>query len=127
MHRDTTISYYDDVGSSYQWSTGWNSQLTAMGMGFQQTFAEGSRRLATGQGVTPSKMVWYTDQHMDVMVESFNPSMQLVNGYGDVNRSAVVFLDGSARYVTVLPGHKPGSFRNATYTLIFDDLPNPGH
>ncbi len=121
-----TISCYDDVGSSYQWSGSWFTQLSARGMNFTAAYNEGMRRFTVGQGVSPSRMIWYADQFLEVVIGSVSTSTQIPNGYGDINKSTVLFMDGSAAYVPIVPGGVKASYSNANYSVIFDDLPNPG-
>ncbi len=125
--RNTTISCYDDVGTSYHWSSGWYTQVArALNLQLADAFNNGTQRMAQGNGVTPSRFVWYTDQHMDVIINSSSAGFQLTNGYGDVNKSAMLFMDGHAGYQNVIPGNRKASYANAEYSAIFDNLPNPG-
>ncbi len=126
--RDTSITCYDDVGTSYIWSVWWFVQVQhATSWPFLQAFDEGTRRISVGQGFTPSRFAWYSDQHLSAILIHDNPAFQLTNPYGDINMAPLLFMDGHAGYATIIPGNLKASYSNAAYSLIFDDLPNPGH
>jgi hypothetical protein len=71
----------------------------------------------------PSRFVWINDQYSDIIANNVSPQFQLKNGYKDVNKSVMGFLDGHANYLTVRPGGLPPSFSNPDYTFVFDALP----
>ena len=60
-------------------------------------------------------------------------SAQIKNGYGDINKSVVTFLDGHTRYMNMIPGGESDPNRlfqpwlvpaycNSEYTVVFPDL-----
>lgn len=44
------------------------------------------------------------------------------NGYGDINRSCMGYMDGHAAYNKVIPGNQAISFDNDVYTMVFDTV-----
>jgi len=52
-------------------------------------------------------------------------TFQLKNGYGDINKSVMAFMDGHCKYTTVIPGNTPRAFDNEFYTMVFTDLRPP--
>ncbi|MCC6677404.1 MAG: hypothetical protein IT436_09685 [Phycisphaerales bacterium] len=122
--QSKVASTYIDVGTSLQWQAGWWEQFTTGS--FEQRFHMGTARLATGQGVTPSRFVWEEDPFSAIVLYSSSPAAQVRNWWRDTNKSIMLFVDGHAGYHTTHPGRRTISFSNPDYTLIFDDLPNPG-
>jgi prepilin-type processing-associated H-X9-DG protein len=68
------------------------------------------------------------DQYSDVVANNNNASFRLKNGYGDINKSVMAFLDGHAAYYLVRPGNVTtvgspnNSYTNKDYTFVFEDL-----
>ena len=126
----TAISSYDDVGTSYHTNAKWWQQLEgrfpSSSAGFIRRFDFGMTRLKFGGTFDSSRMVWLHDQYADVVVNNSNTQFRLVNGYGDVNKSLMAFLDGHAGYHDVYPGAQPRSFKNEYYSFVFEDLRIPG-
>jgi prepilin-type N-terminal cleavage/methylation domain-containing protein len=117
------VSSYDDVGTSYHFNVKWWQQLYPSPIGnFERAFNAGTQRLRASDAFTPSRMVWLNDQTTDVVVNNTSQSFKLENGFGDVNRSVLGFLDGHASYHTVYPGAQRKSFINDKYTFVFEDL-----
>lgn len=120
------VSTYDDIGTSYVWQSDWIGQIGRAGFGFAQSVTEGARRLAVGQGVTPSRFVWELDPFATIVTNRAQPTAQVVNWYGEANKSIMLFMDGHTGYHTTNPGRRSISYVTTDYTFIFDDLPNPG-
>lgn len=125
------ISCYDDVGTSYQFNAKWWEQVrdqfdTSQEPGFIEAFEFGIRRMTLADAFNPSKFAWMNDQYADVIVSRPDPAFRLRNGYGDVNKSVLGFLDGHAGYIAVLPGRLPASYANEKYSFVFEDLKVPG-
>jgi prepilin-type N-terminal cleavage/methylation domain-containing protein len=115
------ISCYDDVGTSYFYNAKWVDDLqhTNPGLSDEQTFKLGNERIKLADTFAPSRFVWVNDQYSDIIANNQNPQFRLANGYKDINKSVMGFLDGHANYVPVIPGSLPPSFSNANYTMIF--------
>ncbi|MCC6676159.1 MAG: prepilin-type N-terminal cleavage/methylation domain-containing protein [Phycisphaerales bacterium] len=122
---DQRRSCYDDVGNTYQWNAKWWDQLTSIS-DWTDRFRFGAQRLAVADSFVPSKFAWVNDQYADVIVNAPNEKFQLKNGYDDVNKSLLGFLDGHGAYLTVYPGKQKISFTNDKYTFVFEDLRIPG-
>jgi prepilin-type processing-associated H-X9-DG protein len=125
-NRLTTISSYDDVGTSYHTTASWFQQTSKLSSDFVTGFNIGAARFANGQGYIPSRMVWYTDQHTEMIASNVSTTLKLETMYGDMNKTPMLFLDGHVSYEEVIPGALKASYSNAKYSLIFDDLPNIG-
>lgn len=130
-----SLGSYDDVGTSYHQQMKWFDQVVGEmarngwpaggGRTFYTGFTFGVFRLKYAWTSQASRMVFFNDQYADVIANNRSSTFRLVNGYGDVNRSVMTFLDGSTKYVEVTPGNTDRSFRNERYTMIFDDLRVP--
>ncbi len=123
---------YDDVGTSYHANFKWWYQIRAIpGVSWgtnapiRQWFF-GMKRLQASDGfIAPSRMAWLTDQYADGVIYNSSVNYKLRNGYGDINKSVMGFLDAHAAYKTVYPGTTAQSYNNTEYTLVFEDLPPP--
>ena len=63
--------------------------------------AEGTRRIAAGEGANPSRFVWLADEASELVLNQINPNYEYRNGYGDVNRSSMLYLGGLGGGATV--------------------------
>ena len=84
----------------------------------------------------PSQMVYANDEYADIVVNLASATANPIkNGYGDPNKSNMLFFDGHAKYLTVYPGgggynqgiyNPDGSVKQAygndQYWLVFPDL-----
>ncbi len=126
---DQLRSCYDDVGNTYQWNAKWWEQVDGKFgggvQGFDAAFAFGVRRLSIADSFVPSKFAWINDQYADVVVNS-GEKVRMLNGYGDINKSLLGFMDGHGAYFTVFGGKKKTSYINDKYTFVFEDLKIPG-
>ncbi|MGQ0628202.1 MAG: type II secretion system protein [Phycisphaerales bacterium] len=129
-----SISSYDDVGTSYQYQAKWFDQLYTRlpqfpqgAQGFVKAFYFGCHRIKAGDTYIPSRLVWINDQYADVIVNNRNANLRLRNGFGDINKSVLGFMDGHAAYANVVPGGPTvaRSFVNEEYSMIFEGLPPP--
>jgi len=130
----TQTTCYDDVGTSYHLSFAWFEDLWPRQISnFGQAWAFGRQRFKVADNFQPSRMVCVGDENMDLVTnERTVPGGGLVreiNGYGDVNKGNLLFLDGHAAYLNLIPygtpatpAHPKPSLANDTYTLIFQDL-----
>ena len=125
---------YDDVGTSYLWQSKWFFQ-TARGVGddWTKAFSLGTRRMAMADTFIPARMIWVNDEYCDLTMNQVSDLARVVNGYGDVNKAVVGFLDGHVKYIKILPGgegdprriDKPWlvpAFSNSEYTVVFPSL-----
>ncbi len=124
------LSSYDDVGTSYHFNIKWWDQTRDVrGNGSQNQFTRrfnlGTDRMRLADSFDSSRFVWLHDQYADIVVNSNSEDFRLENGYGDLNKSLMAFLDGHASYEPVYPGDVPRSYANERYTFIFPDLPAP--
>jgi prepilin-type N-terminal cleavage/methylation domain-containing protein len=115
---------YDDVGTSYQYNVKWWDQIYGrppIGGNFVRAFNAGTARMAIADTFQPSRFVWMHDEYADLVVNS-PATYRLKNGYDDINRSLMGFMDGHAAYHHVIPGNSQQSYEQPNYTFIFNDL-----
>jgi len=133
------VSCYDDVGTSYHWQAKWYEQLELTdgdrsADGLRRKFDKGARRFKIADSFIPSRMVWLNDEWADIVINSA-AGFTVRNGYDDINKSCLGFMDGHASYLTVLAGgstdvnarQRPWlvpAYNNDKYTVIFTDLNN---
>ena len=120
-----TISCYEDVGTSYQFNVKWWDQIPHSGTRFYKAFNFGCDRLRLSDAFHPARMVWLHDQYSDVVANNVNTQFKLKNGYNDINKSVMAFMDGHAAYHKVYPGNSAQSYSNQFYTFVFEDLHIP--
>ncbi len=118
------ISAYDDVGTSYQVNLKWQEQLYPA-LPWGQSWYFGFKRLRVADGFSPSRMCWISDQYADICVYNPDTNFKVRNGYGDINKSIMGFMDGHAAYKPLIPGRTTASYRNDDYTFVFEDLQVP--
>jgi prepilin-type N-terminal cleavage/methylation domain-containing protein len=129
---------YSDVGTSYQWQATWwyqvsRDQATA-GLPFYERFQIGARRLKIADSFNPARMVWLNDEWADITMNQ-PPARAVRNGYDDINRAVLGFLDAHAKYSPVFTGgdvstgppagqtwYDIQAFNNEYYCVIFTDL-----
>jgi prepilin-type N-terminal cleavage/methylation domain-containing protein len=135
------ISCYDDVGTSYHWQAKWIDQIegtwgrgqASSGAAMRDLFRIGNDRFKLADSFQASRMVLYWDEWGDIVVNQTGAGAQIRNGYDDINKSVMGYLDGHAGYITAIPGgltaninpatNRPMAFDNDRYTTIFPDLP----
>jgi len=106
---------YNDVGTSYQTNMMWWNQLPTS-LPFVDRFNEGVRRIAVGQGASPSRFVWLSDELSGIINNSFSRTFAVTNPHGDVNFVPMLFVDGHVLYdhlVATIP-------RTSRYTFVFE-------
>ena len=136
-NRNTgAVSCYNDVGSSYQWQAKWYEQVCLAnnvnpdGASAQQMynmFKLGNERFKLGDSFQPSRMCWANDEWADIVVNQTQTNAQVRNGYGEINKSVLGFMDGHSAYLRILPGRPPAGtiwdrwepYNNEKYTFIF--------
>lgn len=127
------MSNYDDVGTSYMWQAKWFFQTTTQtGGNWTRAFRAGTERFRLAETFQPSRMIWVNDEWTDITINQETTTARIKNGYGDINRGIVAFLDGHAKYQKLITGGEgdpnrqlrpwlvPG-FSNAEYTVVFPD------
>lgn len=126
------ISCYDDVGTTYQWQAKWWDQVNIQfpGQSFLGKFNIGARRFKIADSFQPSRMVWLNDEWADIVMNSASDNFRVRNGYDDINKSVLGYMDGHADYHTVIPGgnshpdapsrpDRVPAFNNEKYCVIF--------
>lgn len=106
------VTCYDDVGTSYHTNGAWADVLP---QSFTNRYLVGMGYIAATQHVTPSRFVWNADQFAALILYG-SPQAQYVNGFEDINRSAMLFLDGHAAYQSVVPQQ----FNTTLYQFRFE-------
>jgi prepilin-type N-terminal cleavage/methylation domain-containing protein/prepilin-type processing-associated H-X9-DG protein len=127
-------SCYDDVGTSYLLQVKWFFQTTAyVGGDWTTAWRLGSRRLSLSDGFEPTRMIWVNDEYCDITINQVSSAARIKNGYGDINKANVCFMDGHARYLNIIPGGEGDPNRitapwrvpaycNSDYTVVFPYL-----
>jgi len=126
------ISCYDDVGTSYQWQAKWWDQVTIQypSLTFAQQFDVGARRFKVADSFQPSRMVWLNDEWADIIINAASDNFRVRNGYDDINKSVMGFMDGHGAYLPAIPGggsdpnrltnpDRVRAYNNEYYTVIF--------
>ena len=124
---DTSISSYDDVGTSYHMNVKW----------FQQALAENQqqppqtritsaikpeiwrrtkRMFRSASMEAPARFVWVHDQTMDIVAFK---AQNHVGDHGETNRSTAGFMDGHVDYLEA----EPGAYETSKYMLKFGRIP----
>ena len=132
-------SCYNDVGTSYLAQVKWffqtlNYLQSRQGSGdWMAAWRMGVQRIKTGDSFIPSRFIWVNDENCDITINQVSDTAQVKNGYGDINKAAVAFIDGHARYMSIIPGGEGDPRRvsqpwlvpaycNSDYTVVFPDL-----
>jgi len=129
---------YNDVGTSYQWQSKWWDQVTmdtlTRTLPFEEQFRVGARRFKIADSFQPARMVWLYDEWADIVMNLNVTDQPKRNGYGDLNKSIMGFMDGHAAYLTAIQGgteaasgsnvqwDKIPAYNNQHYTVIFTGL-----
>ena len=127
-------SCYDDVGTSYLLQAKWFFQTTPLvGGSWTKAWHLGAKRMSLSEGFIPSRFIWVADEYCDITINQQTDTARIKNGYGDINRANVAFLDGHAKYQKMIPGGEGDPRRltqpwlvpaycNNEYTLVFPYL-----
>lgn len=125
-------SCYDDVGISYQFNMKWWDQLVEVygnpsGEAAWIRYMDlGTKRLQVADAFQPSRMVWCHDEYADIVVYNRTADARVVNGYGDINKSLLLYLDGHVKYQPLVTSNMGAeSYSNGNYTFVFEDLKMP--
>lgn len=134
LENSDRTSCYQDVGSSYLWQSKWFFQtVRTVGGDWNKAFRFGTDRLRVSDAFQPSRMIWLNDEYCDITINRTEDDARVFNGYGDINKSVVGFLDGHVRYLKILPGGESDplsvtqpwnvrAYNNSDYTVVFTDL-----
>ena len=133
LFQGQVLSCYADVGTSYQWQAKWwdqimaDPQLTNVRNNWRLMFEAGMRRFRVADSFMPSRLVWLNDEWADITMN--RPAGAAVkNGYDDINKAVMGFMDAHAAYLPVITGGGTPSngdfnsieaYNNSKYTVIF--------
>jgi len=127
-------SCYDDVGTSYQSNLKWLYQpdVNAIFNSGQviRAMRAGSTRMGVADSFQPSRFVWVNDEWVDIVLNNPLARARIKNGYDDINRGCLGYMDGHANYLEVFPGgwiapNGGPSFNNDKYTFVFEGRMRP--
>ena len=118
---------FESTGCSYQWQAKWYDQMNP-GIPYVDPgpFNRGTKRLQMAETFAVSRFVWIWDEYADIIIYNLDPNAIVRNGFGDINKSVMGYMDGHAAYNPVMPGQRPESYQNDLYTCVFNDLRLPG-
>ena len=133
LFQGQVLTCYDDVGTSYQWQAKWwdqvlaDPQLAGIRSNWRLVFEAGMRRFRIADAFVPSRLVWVNDEWADITMN--RPAGAAVkNGYDDINKSVMGFMDAHAAYLPVITGggtptdgdfNSIEAYNNSKYTVIF--------
>lgn len=106
----SNLSCYDDVGTSYQTQLAFFQQAMSgpPALSFAAAFRTGMEKMRIGDTFQPSKMVYASDEYADLVINAgeaiTTAEPTIINGYGDKEKSNMLFYDGHAQYLKVLRG-----------------------
>lgn len=132
--NDDRSSCYDDVGTSYLLQLKWFFQTNRyVGGDWTRAWRLGTDRLRAGEVFQASRMIWVNDEYCDITINQSSDNARIKNGYGDINKAVVAFMDGHAKYIKVIPGGEGNinsttrpwlvpAYSNSEYTVVFSDL-----
>ncbi len=126
--NNPVTSSYNDVGTSYLAQMAWWEQISRQfgGLSFTQQYNLGTARLASDQGVDPSRFVHVLDDVGDIVSVYTDPNLHMTGNYGGINQGVSLFADGHAGLVTFRPGGTRATSVRPEYSVWFEDLPRPG-
>ncbi len=119
VYKDTSISGYDDVGTSYQLNVKWWREAVLEAQAYSGGISRSmmwnaTKRMFTNAGFQqPWKFVWLHDQVLDIAVIT---GAEFEGDHGERLRSSAAFLDGHADYVHVTPENLSTSVSEALQT-----------
>lgn len=113
---------YEDVGTSYHFNLKWYRRLQELGWPtwnvqkrHDPAFEEGLRRIRLASDFDPTTFVLVHDQTADTVAHSTLDDKRVEGEFGDINKSALAFLDGHVEYLDV----EPNAFETDEYTYVF--------
>ncbi len=121
-----TQSSYNDVGTSYHYNVKWFQQMTKYSNDNLKAFNIGTRSIRLADSYNSSRFVWVHDETADVVTNNTDKKFMHKNGYDEINKSIMGFMDGSAKYLPVVPGRGRDSYVTEHYSLLFEYGPYSG-
>ncbi len=135
----TIPSCYADVGTTYQWQALWFDQIRYspeygnIRNDYVKIFEVGARRFKVADAFNPSRLVWLNDEWADIIINNENPNYAVKNGYDEINKSVMGFMDAHASYLKAIPGgtrtppadgrwDRIPAYNNEFYTVCFPYL-----
>ncbi len=120
---DSSISSYDDVGTSYHVNRRWwdaslaeiPSMSNSAHAGPKQVWQKTRKMFARAADSAPGRFVWMYDQTMDYVSII---GRETIGFHGGENRSVAAFMDGHAEYIEAVPG----AYAGPGYSLKFGNL-----
>lgn len=99
---DYTVSSYDDVGTSYHSNIKWwyRDRAGASNENHERRWRRLQKALKRAWLRQPARFVWNHDQTMDYLL--YHADSRL-GDHGEINRSAMAFMDGHVGYIEVIP------------------------
>jgi hypothetical protein len=110
------LSSYIDVGTSYHTNMTGVYSIPGHYSNMDDQFQAFNALLAAGTGFNPSRYVWLHDEYPPIIVYQ-QPGFTIKNGRGDINKSAMLYLDGHAGYESVTPQ----VFKTSIYSLVYEE------
>lgn len=110
------LSSYIDVGTSYHTNMAGVESIPGHYSTFEARFEAFNALLAAGTGFNPSRYVWLSDEYAEIIVYQ-QPGFTIKNGRGDINKSAMLYLDGHAGYEDV----SPRVYKTSIYSLVYEE------
>lgn len=127
-------SCYDDVGTSYLAQVKWFFQTSRyVGGNWTKAWQLGMDRMRLADNFDASRMIWVNDEYCDMIINQTSDTAQIKNGYSEINKAVVGFLDGHVRYMKIIPGGESDprattepwlvpAYSNPEYTVVFPHL-----
>ncbi len=120
---DTSISSYDDVGTSYHMNVKWFQRAleenrdqppqTRINSRIKPEIWSRTRRMFRSASMeAPARFVWVHDQTMDIVAFK---AQNHIGDHGEMNRSTAGFMDGHVDYLEA----EPGAYETQKYMLKF--------
>jgi len=120
-------SSYNDVGTSYHYNVKWFDQMTKyVKSNNLEAFNVGTRSIRLADSYNSSRFVWVHDETADLVTNNADKKFRYLNGYDEYNKSVMGFMDGSGKYIPVVPGKGKDSFITEDYALLFEFGPYSG-
>jgi len=118
------VSSYEDIGTTYHTNVKWFFELREQGLGFNDAYNEGMRRLRIASSFSPSKFVYIYDQAGDILtsddgIQTFPEGIE--GEYGEKNKGVMAFYDGHVKYLRFELGKANTEEYNLHFTLRSDD------
>jgi prepilin-type N-terminal cleavage/methylation domain-containing protein len=102
------LNCYEDVGASYMWQELWARHLQVLAgdvfVDVKPLFNLGNLRFR--DETATARLVWVNDEWANLVMALEDEAGQVRNGYGDINKGVLGFMDGHVAYLPIVPmGH----------------------